>query len=420
MTPSPGRARQQAVFVGGVSGRRPRVPVAAEALEAAARRALSPAAFAYLAGGAGMERTMDANRAAFDRHRLVPRVLRGTATRDLTTDLFGLTLPAPILAAPIGVLCLAHADADLAIARACAARGIPLTISSQASVPMERIAAAMDAVQPGAPRLFQLYWNTDDAVTASFVRRAEAIGCAAIVLTLDTTLLGWRPRDLDLAALPFLHGRGIANYTSDPVFLDRLADPLPAAADAPRPRVTLSALRALVAMRRRTGLPVAAARRAVARFVATYSRPALSWDDVSRLVGMTRLPVVLKGILHPDDAREAVARGAGGLVVSTHGGRQVDRSIAALDALPGIVAAVAGRIPVLFDSGIRTGADVAVALALGASAVGIGRPYAYGMALGGADGAGEVLDNLVAEFDLTLGLCGLASVGELGPEALAG
>ena len=409
-----GRARQRSIFLRGLGGTRPRVPVAPDALEATARRALSPEAFAYLAGGAGMERTMAANRAAFDRWRLVPRVLRGAAERDLSVCLFGHRLPAPLLLAPVGVLDLAHRAADLAVAKAAAARWLPFVFSSQASVPMEVCAAAMG----DAPRLFQLYWNTDDAVTESFVRRAEGCGCAALVLTLDTTLLGWRARDLDLAYLPFLHGRGLGQYLSDPVFLRKLGDPLP---DAPAaaPRLSPALVRALAGLRRRVPGGLGRARKAVARFVGTYSRTTLGWDDVERLVGMTRLPVVLKGILHPDDAREAVARGARGVVVSNHGGRQVDGAVGALDALPGVVDAVGGAVPVLFDSGVRTGADVAKALALGAAAVLVGRPYAYGLAVAGEAGVGEVLDNLVAELDLTLGLCGLRSVGELTRDALA-
>ncbi len=417
--PDPGRLRQAAIFIRGLAGMRPVVPVDFIKLEEAARRALSPRAFAYLAGGAGAESTMSANRTAFERWRIMPRMLRDISTRDLTVELFGRTLPAPLLLAPIGVLELAHRDADLAMARAAAAEGIPFIFSSQASVPMEECAAAMG----GAPRWFQLYWSSSNELVRSFVRRAEACGCEAIVLTLDTTMLGWRPRDLDLAYLPFLRGLGIAQYTSDPVFRDQLAEPLEAISRE-RPPVNLATLRAALQQVRRYPGPLreklrsGAARAAVQRFVATYSRPSLTWDDLSFLRDLTRLPILLKGIQHPDDAREAVARGMDGVIVSNHGGRQVDGALGALDALPGVVEAVGGRVPVLFDSGIRGGADILKALALGATAVCLGRPYAYGLAVAGERGVREVIRNTVADLSLTLGLAGCTGVARLGREML--
>jgi lactate 2-monooxygenase len=286
---------------------------------------------------------------------------------------------------------------------------------------MEVCAAAMS----DAPRWFQLYWSRSDHLVESFVRRAEACGSEAIVLTLDTTLLGWRTRDLDLAYLPFLRGRGIAQYTSDPIFLSELAEPLDAA-PAERPPVNLRTLGALWQMLRRHPGPLArklrsgAPRAAVQRFVATYSRPSLTWDDLGRLRQLTRLPILLKGIQHPDDAREAVARGMDGVIVSNHGGRQVDGALGALAALPGVVEAVGGEVPVLFDSGIRGGADVFKAIALGARAVCVGRPYAYGLAIAGEAGVREVIRNLLADFSLTMGLAGCASVGEISAGALRG
>jgi lactate 2-monooxygenase len=403
-----GRERQQSVYVRGLAGDRPAVPVSFQALEERARAAMPAKAFAYVAGGAGSERTIGANREAFERWRIVPRVLRDVSTRDLSVELFGRTLPAPILLAPIGVLELAHPEADLAVARAAAALGIPWVFSSQASVAMETCGAVMGQ----APRWFQLYWSRSDALVHSFVRRAEACGCEAIVLTLDTTMLGWRPRDLDLAYLPFLHGMGIAQYTSDPVFRESLAAEVPDQGRRIRPRLSLGTISALSGMIRRYpgSLPAKVAsdkpRRAVQHFIATYARPSLQWDDVKRLKAMTRLNVVLKGVLHPDDARRALDCGADGIVVSNHGGRQVDGAIATMDALPAVVEAVAGRVPVLLDSGVRGGADVFKALALGARAAFLGRPYVYGLALAGESGVREVTANVIAEFDLTLGLAG--------------
>lgn len=416
MAASAGRRRQAAVYLAGMAGRRPRVPVAPEALEAAALRALPARAGAYIAGGAGAERTMVANRAAFDRWRIVPRMMRDVSDRDLSVELFGRRLPAPLLLAPIGVLEMAHRDADLAVARAAVAEGLPMIASSQASRPLEAIAAASGQ----GPRWFQLYWSVRDDLVASFVQRAEAAGYDAIVVTLDTTLLGWRPRDLDLGYLPFLRARGIANYVSDPVFRSLPAEP----AAAERPAAGLGALGSLVELLRawpenplgalRSGEALAAVR----RFIAVYSRPNLTWDDLPDLRRHTRLPILLKGILHPDDARKAVAAGVDGLIVSNHGGRQVDGAVAALDALPPVVAAVEGRVPVLFDSGIRTGADVLKALCLGARAVLLGRPWVHGLALAGEAGVRQVLQDVVADLDLTLGLSGLCSLADLSPEVL--
>jgi lactate 2-monooxygenase len=408
-------SRQSEIYLAGVRGVRPTLPVEVEQLETAAQVALSPEAFAYLAGGAGGESTMRANRQAFDRWRIVPRMLRDVSRRDTSIELFGRRLPSPLVLSPVGVMELFHADADLAVARAAASLGVPLVFSNQASVPMERCAAAMGP----APRWFQLYWSRDDELVESLVARAEGCGCEALVVTLDTTMLGWRTRDLALGHLPFLQGKGIAQYTSDPVFMRKLDEPLPAS-PAAGGTVTLAALRALVAMAVAvpgstiTNLRTGRARAAVRRFIATYSRSSLTWTDLAWLRQRTRLPIVLKGILHPDDARLAVESGIDGVFVSNHGGRQVDGSVAALDALVAVVEAVRGRVPVLFDSGVRGGADLFRAIALGAHAVGVGRPYLYGLALGGEAGVREVLANLLAEFELTMALAGCASIGEIG------
>lgn len=415
-----GRERQFEVYVGGARGALPHVPVSFDRLQRAARKAMSPEGYAYVAGGAGTEETMRANRAAFERLRIVPRMLRDVSTRDTAVDLFGSRLPSPFVLSPIGVLEMAHRDADVAVARAAAAEGIPLIFSNQASRTMEECAAAMG----DAPRWFQLYWSTHDELVESFVARAERCGCSAIVLTLDTTMLGWRVRDLDLGYLPFLRGKGLAQYTSDPVFVDALQETLKHASP-PGGRITLAALGTLWQLAgaypgpRRANLRSGLARAAVRRFVETYSRPSLSWDDLAFLRERTRLPILLKGVLHPADAVAAIDHGMDGIFVSNHGGRQVDGSIATIDALPGIVDAVAGRVPILLDSGVRSGADVLRALAAGASAVGLGRPYVWGLAVGGEDGVGEVLRNLRADFDLTMGLAGCASVGEIGRDTLA-
>ncbi|MGY1846885.1 alpha-hydroxy-acid oxidizing protein [Blastococcus sp. SYSU DS1021] len=416
-----GRRRQNEVYRAGVYGHSPRVPVGVRRLQERAKRALDARAYAYVAGGAGDEVTQRANRAAFDRWAVVPRVLRDASVRDTSVELFGRRLPAPLLLGPVGALELVHPEADLAVARAAAATGVPMVFSNQGSRSMEECAAAMG----GSPRWFQLYWSTSDELVESLVHRAETAGCEALVVTLDTTMLGWRPRDLDLGHLPFALGKGIAQYTSDPVFR-RLVEERAAAAGPrePQPRPTPAAVKALVTMARawpgsfRDNLRSPLPRAAVETFMAIYSRPSISWADLAWLRSRTKLPILLKGVLHPDDARRALDEGMDGVVVSTHGGRQVDRSIAALDALPDVVAAVGDRAPVLLDSGIRSGADVFTAVALGARAVLLGRPFAWGLALAGEAGVRQVVEDVVGEFDLTLGLTGHTAVDQLTPEVL--
>jgi lactate 2-monooxygenase len=414
-----GLEQQTSIYVAGVSGRRPKVPTDATMLEERARDAMSAEAFAYVAGGAGTGATMRANRAAFDRWRIVPRMLRDVAERDTSVELFGRTLPSPFLIAPIGVLEMAHREAERAVARAVRDLGLPMVYSNQASVAMEEVTEVLGA----APRWFQLYWSMREELVESFARRAEACGCEAIAVTLDTTMLGWRTRDLDLGWLPFLRGMGIAQYTSDPVFTRLLAEP-GGFGDQPEPKRNLAALKVLVQLTRNypdrflPALRSGRARAAVQNFIQIYSRPSLTWTDLPFLRERTSMPIVLKGISHPDDARRAVDEGIDAIVVSNHGGRQVDGAIATLDALPAVVEAVDGRIPVLLDSGIRSGADIFKALALGARAVLLGRPYVYGLALAGEAGVREVVTNFMADFDLTMGLAGCRSVSDITSEML--
>jgi lactate 2-monooxygenase len=420
MAASIGRDTQSAIYRGGAVGRMPIVPSDWDALERAARARMSPEAFAYVAGSAGRERTADANVEAFGRWRIVPRMLRDVSSRDLSVELFGRRYPAPIVAGPIGVLELAHPDADIGIARAAAALGIPYVASNQASVSLEETFAAT----PGAPHWFQLYWSSSDELVESLIARAENAGAEAIVITLDTHMLGWRPRDLDIAYLPFAHGMGIAQYTSDPVFRRLLAERIAANMEGPTPRVNGAVLKTLIDMTRHypgsfwSNLRSREPRAAVDVFLEVFSRSSLTWKNLEFARSRTKLPIILKGIQHPDDAELAIKHGADGIVVSNHGGRQLDGAIASIDTLPAIVTAVSGRIPVLFDSGVRSGSDVLIALALGASAVLIGRPWVYGLAIGGAPGAEAVLRNLLAEFDLNLGLSGTTSIGALGPDTL--
>lgn len=418
-----GEERQRAIYLGGVSGRRPRIPIDRSALEERARVAMPREAFAYIAAGAGAEDGVEENAGAFRAWRIVPRVLRDVSTRDTSIELFGRRLDSPFLLSPIGVLEMVHRHSDLAVARAAAAESVPMVFSNQASHPMEACAGEMGS----SPRWFQLYWSKSDELVESLVSRAEACGCDAIVVTLDTTLLGWRTRDLDLAYLPFLRGKGIAQYTSDPVFreLVRAGSQASPDAQAPTPRPTPAALATLIQVLRNypdrflSGLRSGMARGAVERFIEIYSRPWLTWEDLPFLRERTRLPILLKGVLHPDDARRAIDSGIDGIVVSNHGGRQVDGVIPTLEALPGIADAVAGQVPIVLDSGVRGGADAFKALALGATAVGIGRPYIYALTIAGERGVRELIQNFQAELDLTMGLAGCRSVAEITRESLA-
>jgi lactate 2-monooxygenase len=412
--------RQTQIYVAGISGLRPRVPMDAQRLQEAARDAMSKNAYAYVAAGAGNERTLEANRAAFERWRIVPRMLRDVGERDTSIELFGRRLANPFLLAPIGVLELAHREADIAVAQAARETATPMIFSNQASRPMEEVARSLGET----PRWFQLYWSKSNDLVESLVARAERCGCEAIVVTLDTTLLGWRSRDLERAYLPFLRGKGIAQYTSDPVFVRLLAEPGAQPRPEQQPKPNLRALQTLIALTRAypdgflQTLRSGRGRAAVQRFIDMYSRPTLTWDDLPFLRERTKLPILLKGILHAEDAVRAIDSGMNGIVVSNHGGRQVDGAIATLDALPEIARAVDGRVPILLDSGIRGGADAFKAIALGASAVLLGRPYVFGLAIGGRNGVKEVLQNFAADFDLTMGLAGCRSIAEIRESTL--
>lgn len=421
MSPLSAVERQRDIYLQGLSGQLPVVPSDPLALERAAQKCMSPEAYAYVAGGAGRELTVQRNRDAFQQWRIQPRMLRDVSTFDTSIELFGRRLPAPILLAPVGVLDLCHRDADLAVGRAAAQLELPFIFSNQASVPMEDVSKVMGV----GPRFFQLYWSKSYNLVASLVQRAEASGCEAIVVTLDTTMLGWRLRDLDMAYLPFLRGRGIAQYTSDPVFQKMLDLPEEEGLVSPKRRITLKTLQAIYQLMNnypgsffgnlRSGRPL----RAVRTFINLYTKPSLNWDDLPFLREHTKLPIILKGIHHPEDARRAMDAGVDGLIISNHGGRQVDGAVSTMEMLPAIKEVVGDHFPLLLDSGVRTGADVFKALALGADAVCIGRPYAYGLAIAGQEGVSTVLQNLWADFELTMRLSGCARVEEIKGEVVS-
>lgn len=376
---------QNEIYFNGLSGTMPRFPMTCAELEARAQQALPSSVWSYVAGGAGDERTQRANVSAFERWGLVPRMFVGAAERDLSVELFGMRLPSPVLMAPVGVigLCAQDGHGDLATARAASRTGVPMIASTLSVDPMERVAEELG----DTPGFFQLYTPTDRELAESLVHRAEAAGFKGIVVTLDTWVTGWRPRDLGTGNFPQLRGHCLANYTSDPVFRSRLQHP-----------------------------PEEDPQAAIRLWARVFGNP-LTWADLPWLRSLTRLPLIVKGICHPEDARRAKDGGVDGIYCSNHGGRQANGGLPALDVLPAVVEA-ADRLPVLFDSGIRSGADIIKAIALGATAVGIGRPYAYGLALGGTDGIVHVLRSQLAEADLLMAVDGYPTLEHLSPEAL--
>ena len=372
---------QNQIYGGGLSGVLPTIPVDFATLRARAEAALPPGTLNYVQGGCGDEHTQEWNRAAFDRWGMVPRMLVDARERDLSIELFGLTLPTPIFMAPVGVTGIVTQDehGDLAEAQAAAATGVPLCATTLSNDPLEDVARACG----DTPGFFQLYTPKDDGLARSLIERAEAAGYRALVVTLDTWVTGWRPRDLNTANFPQLRGRVLQNYFVDPAFRELLARP-----------------------------PEQDPAAAIQTWAATFGK-VLTWDHIGWLKSLTKLPVVLKGICHPDDARRAVAEGADGIYVSNHGGRQANGGVAAIDCLADVAEAVGGKVPVLFDSGVRSGTDVVKAIALGADAVGIGRPYAYGLALGGADGCAHVLRCILAEADLLMAVNGWPTLADV-------
>lgn len=377
---------QLGIYLQGLQGVQPSLPLTYAEWERRAQAAMDPSLVSYVAGGAGDESTQDANVTAFDRWGLIPRMLVGASDRDLSVTFCGLELPTPLMMAPIGVIgmCTQDGHGDLAAASAAAATGVPMVASTLSVDPLEDVAAEMG----DTPGLFQLYTPNDRELAESFVARAEAAGYAGLVVTLDTWTLGWRPRDLAIASFPQLAGHCLANYFTDPVFRDRCSVP-------PEDDVRAAAL----------------------QWAAVFGNPTLTWRDLPWLRSLTSLPLILKGICHPEDVRRAIDGGVDAIYCSTHGGRQANGGIGALDMLPGVVDA-AGEVPVLFDSGVRSGDHVVKALALGAAAVGVGRPYAWGLALGGMQGAAHVLHCLLAEADLLMAVDGYPTIGHLDRDAL--
>ncbi|GIO04017.1 oxidoreductase [Brevibacillus reuszeri] len=359
------------------------LPVSIEDWEQKAREILPDGPFDYIAGGSGAEETLASNRTAFSKWAIVPRMMRDVTNRTMSISLYNQALRTPIMLAPVGMQAIAHPEGELATARAAKEAGVPLVVSTVSAHSMEQIAEVMG----DAPRWFQLYWSNDREVSASMVKRAEAAGYSAIVLTVDTIMLGWKRRDFRNGYSPLREGKGVANYITDPVLCSRLTEVTP--------------------------------ENVVEEILKNIYHPALNWNDIAFLREQTSLPILVKGILHPDDARLAVEHGVDGIIVSNHGGRQMDGAISTLEALPAIAKVVAGKIPVLLDSGVRTGADVVKAIALGANAVLIGRPFLFGLAVAGEKGVASVLDTLINELDVAMALSGSNSVADLNESILA-
>lgn len=381
---SGGMQYQLQIYFAGTQNIKPQLPVSFEELERKAKESMKPEAFAYIAGSAGAEATTANNKEAFNHWQIIPRMMGDVSNRSIAIELFGMKFPTPLLLGPMGVLSIAHPEAEVAVARAAKSLQVPQVVSTVSSKTIEEIAS----IHGDHPHWFQLYWGRNNDFTRSIISRAEKAGYSAIVVTLDTRLFAWRERDIQNAYLPFLYNEGLANYFTDPVFLAQVGDP------------AKDKLQTMM------------------HFANCFSNPSSTWSDLAVIRECTKLPVILKGIQHPDDAKKAIDHGADGIIVSNHGGRQLDGAIGALDTLEGIADAVGEKTTILFDSGIRRGADVFKAMALGAKAVLIARPYAYGLALAGEQGVKEVVANLLADVDLTLGLAGCNSWEEVTKDKL--
>lgn len=409
-----GLNRQKEIFLSGLYGKRPLLPLHYKGMEELARMKLSQEAFGYLSGGAGTGQTMSTNTSDLALVKILPSMAGGVNDPDITSKWEGFKLQAPIMLAPIGVLELAHPTADIGIAEASAFLDIPMIISSQSSIPMEQIAARL---RPGQLKLFQLYHSVSDELSQSFIKRAEDIGCSGIVMTLDTTVLGWRTKDLQHGYSPFLHGRGIAQYTSDPVFKRLPYEER----EVTRPPVNFELLKNMLTINARfpgstiQNLRKGNAIRAIKKFSHYFPNPGLTWQDIERVRSYTKLPFYLKGIQTESDAKRARDAGANGIIISNHGGRQVDGGISTISCVHTIRKAVGPHFPVWMDSGIRSAADIYKSLASGADGCLIGRPYAMALACKGPEGVRELIQNLLAELALIMTLTGTADIYSINP-----
>lgn len=349
-------------------------PICFADLEKAVAEKIEAGPFGYIRSGAGGEQTLRNNRAAFEKYSIVPRFLNDVSNVDTSVHLFGKTYPTPLLFAPVGMNGMVHDEGELAVARAAQFLNIPYIQSTVSTFALEEVAQAA----PSATKWFQLYWSTNEKIAFSMAARAEGAGFEAIVLTVDTVMLGWREEDVRNQFSPLKLGYAKGNYMNDPVFTATLPDD--------------------------------SFESYVQGVLQNVFHPTLNWEHVRELKKRTNLPILLKGILHPEDAKHAIDNGIDGIIVSNHGGRQLDGVIGSLDALPAIVKVVNGQIPIILDSGVYRGMDALKALALGANAVAIGRPFVYGLALEGQQGVEKVMTNLYDELKVSIALAGATSV----------
>lgn len=405
--------RQRKIYIDGISGRKPEIPFHSEKLRKKAARCMSEAAWAYIDGSASDEQTTQRNLSAFTNVQIIPRMLRDNSTFDFSSELLGTKLAFPFLLAPIGALDMVTKNADLKVAKAAEQTGTPMIFSNQAGNTMEECSRALKTT----PHWFQLYWSKSDVLVLSLLRRAEACGCKALVLTVDTTMLGWRPRDLALGSLPFLKGFGLAQYTSDQVFQDYVKNGWEGFNEQKvKPKINFETLKHLWGVKSRYKGSVREALKAIQLFTQIYTNPSLTWEKIAWLKTQTHLPIIIKGILHPEDALKAREVGVEGIIVSNHGGRQVDGVVATLEMLPKIRQLVPKPFKIFLDSGIRSGSDIFKAVALGADAVLVGRPFVYGLAMGGSKGVVAVLRNFQNDFELTARLSGCRCLDEINKE----
>ena len=411
MNPFDGLARQKEIYLNKLSGAQSSIPFSYEELKRLGESKMDEEAKGYISGNAGDGSTSFENQDAFKKWKLVPRVLKNVVDRNMNIELFGQAFKAPVFLSPVGGLELAHPEADVAVAKAAAKLSLPYIFSSQGSFTMEDCAKVMG----DETRWFQLYWGVEKQLAKSFVKRAEAVNCKAIVLTIDTSMLGWRTRDLDNAYVPFLRGIGLAQYLNDPVFWE-ITNAMPD--EKVKAKITPESLEFMIKLAKKfpgssiENIKTKRAIKAVKAFSKIFANPALNWDDLDWLRNLTDLPIILKGIVHPEDAQKAKDIGMDGIIVSNHGGRQLAGSISSLDALSWISKEVKD-FPLMIDSGIRTGEDIFKALALGASAVCVGRPYVYGLAIDGAFGVEEVMRNLMGSFDMAMALTCSKDINEV-------
>ncbi|WP_320939161.1 alpha-hydroxy acid oxidase [Lysinibacillus capsici] len=349
-------------------------PICFADLEKAVAEKIEAGPYGYIRSGAGGEQTLRNNRAAFEKYSIVPRFLNDVSNVDTSVHLFGKTYPTPLLFAPVGMNGMVHDEGELAVARAAQFLNIPYIQSTVSTFALEEVAQAA----PSATKWFQLYWSTNEEIAFSMAARAEEAGFEAIVLTVDTVMLGWREEDVRNQFSPLKLGYARGNYMNDPVFT--------------------------------ASLPDDSFESYVQGVLQNVFHPKLNWEHVRELKKRTNLPILLKGILHPEDAKLAIDNGINGIIVSNHGGRQLDGVIGSLDALPAIAKVVNGQIPIILDSGVYRGMDALKALSLGADAVAIGRPFVYGLALEGQQGVEKVMTNLYDELKVSIALAGATSV----------